>query len=206
MTPKEVADLVGLKTTQVNDYLKIQNLDPDLRNMLKRGEINKTTAIILGGIESKAMQTRAFSKMIQSNWKTHQLRAYASALKDQGDFFSNQDLRSPAQKSAEESLEKEGKNPDALMGNFQKVIDKHRDFIGKFLDKDGVRLSTMAATATGNYDGSVKQLEHLQNEIDRVLRMMKEHHGKMNSGDSLFKSQMIFQLRTLMKEYEKISR
>lgn len=191
MTVDDLAKKAGTTKQTVQNYLQIQNLDPSLRRLFEKGEMNKTTAMLLGSIESPALQTRTFALAMQKNWKTQQLRQHISDLKNQGDFFSEQDVETPKQRKARQQLEQQKKDPSKLQQQFQQTLDREMKFLNKFFDEDGTQLSTLAAAATGNLDSSLRQLELVQNELERVARMMKEYKAKQEAeaGLGLFKAE-----------------
>lgn len=188
MKPSEIAKIVGegqMSDDTVRSYLKLAKLAPELRKLLKAGDpsLNKTAAGILADLPTPSEQLGAYAFMLRNNLTTNQLRAHVREVIANRDssFFAMDTGFSDAQVAARKELA--DKNPDKLVGELNSVIEKHQKFIHKFLHSDGARLSALGAVAAGQYEQSVRKLQQLQDEMQRVMNVMQREHARLNDSE-----------------------
>lgn len=192
LSTADLAKHTGKSESTIKNYLAITNLDQDIRKELERGGISTTAAQVIGSIDKKDLQVRVFAEMLRKNMSTATLRTYVAGMKEQGTFFTLEQVQTETMKRAREELG--DKDPNRLQSKFQTIIDKHQATLNKFLDQDGARLSSLALAATGDYETSMNRLQLMQGELDRVMRLMKEHHAKLSGQEdqvALFKSALV---------------
>ncbi len=188
MTVAEIAEKGGISPQTVRAHLSITELHPDLRKELNRGNLQKTAAQLLGTL-NHGQQLRAYSEMLRKNMNTGTFRNYVQALKTQGSFFSDDEIKTDEMKAAGRALG--DKSPEKLQQKFQQTLDKHQQFLNKFFDADGSRLSALALAATGDFDRTMERMQLMQNEVERVMREMRTHRDKIKGDEAqeaMFKS------------------
>lgn len=188
MSIPELARRSGRSQATVRNYLAITNLHPDLRKLLDRGEMSSTAAQILGTLPEHGRQLRAHSLMLQKNLRTQTLRQLVSDMKTQGEFFTLEDVQTDAMKRARKELE--GHDPSRLVGKFNTFMDRHQQALNRFIEQDSSRLSSLALSATGDYENTMKRMELMQDQIDSIIKKMREHRDKISGEPALFKSWM----------------
>lgn len=188
MSIPELARRSGRSPATVRNYLAITNLHPDLRKLLDRGEMSSTAAQILGTLPEHGRQLRAHSLMLQKNLRTQTLRQLVSDMKTQGEFFTLEDIETDAMKRARKELD--GQDASRLVGKFNNFMDRHQQALNRFVEQDSSRLSSLALSATGDYENTMKRMELMQDQIQSIIKKMREHRDRVAGEPALFKSWM----------------
>jgi len=208
MSAADIAKEIGeqgakMSARVIRDYMKLGNLAPDLRKLLEKGDrsLSKSAAVAISKLPTESEQLAAYATSLRHNMTVKQIEKHVGImLAERGrSMFGEEGGYSQKQLEAKHQLEKEGKSPDKLTGEFNKFIEKHKSFVNKFLDEDGVRLSALGTQATGEFDKSMREMEHIQNELGRVMRMMKEHNAKESEGPALFANNLMAEIHDLLK-------
>lgn len=204
MSVGQIAKKTKKSWSYVKDHLNLGNLHPELRKMVKDGNIPRKSASLLGSIKEHSTQIRVFSEMLRKNMNVIQLQGYVKGMKDQLSFFTVDDVKTPGQKKADDSLQDKGKTTAEAIAGYHKFMKKQEAFLDKFLGQDGAVLSSAGMTSIGSFDKTMRQMNETQKKFERVMDLMKKENAKLegeasqgsmfmanldgNSGDRMMRS------------------
>lgn len=193
LTIKELVNKMGgnLSDQKIRGYLLLNKLDPTLKKLLESGDLGRSMGQLLGGIEEPNKQVQVFSLAMRKGWSVKQTANYIRDIRDQGTFFNLEDTLSDKQNRAAAELEKQGgkETSGQLNQRLQKFIQNQADFVKKFLDNDGVGLSTLGAIVAGDAEKGIAQVEQIMVEMQSVLNKMKAKNQAMNEPGLFMKAQ-----------------
>lgn len=200
-TLQEISKQTSTPLEQVRNYMKLQNLSPDIRKMFEKGEIPKVMAYALGRTENASIQRRALGIMLSKGISASQSNSVMSSILDQPEFFTEAESMSKEQIVAKKELDKQNVSETSAQATFNRLVGKQREFIDKFVKDGSMQLSTLGLVASGKLDGAVDQMENVIRDMELIVQNMKKERAKLSEGDGLFKSDVFDAMSVL---YESI--
>lgn len=189
MSIQDVSKQTSTSIEQVKNYMKLQNLTPDIRKMFEKGEIPKLVAYALGRTENASIQRRALGMILSKNLPSSQANSLMTSILDQPEFFTENESLSKEQIVAKRELDKQNISEASAEATFNRLIGKQREFIDKFVEDGSMKLSTLGLVASGKVNGAINEMESVIRDMELIVQRMKKERAKLNEADnSLFKS------------------
>lgn len=189
MSIQDVAKQTSTSIDQVKNYMKLQNLAPDIRKMFEKGEIPKLVGYALGRTDNASIQRRALSMILSKNLPSSQANSLMTSILDQPEFFTENESLSKEQIVAKRELDKQNVSEASAEATFNRLVGKQREFIDKFVKDGSMKLSTLGLVASGKVNGAINEMENVIRDMELIVQNMKKERAKLDEADNdLFKS------------------
>lgn len=206
MTQEAIAKQTGVSVSTIQNYVRLNRLDPTLKQMLANGDMSKEMADGLSRAPTHSDQVRLYNLALRKGWKGAQIKAYLKHIKEQPSFFSDAEIEGQVVQNARKELDKLGvKDPYIAQQKYKQFVGKQVEFIDKFI-KDDLTLTALGAAVAGDLAGGISKIEEIQRQLAVVVERMKQKYHELNTSDMFMKASRWVQSIRMDRDWKALQR